>query len=443
MNTKEKGIIFKANKQKKKEIIEGEKKPFVGGYLQAPSFIEDLPKGVKTDSKSPWITPVIDSISLLEDDIVNIHEDWKSYKIDSTVIKKEHKLDKDLYRLSIPWDSSILKRIHEGLQVEIRECREEADIYIGYIWKIKEGMAWIGLAPSFPKSAVVECRFLPNTKGHEFFIKNLRWWTHFGDLDRVLGTPIIKPTEATFKEAGKILWSPSPSQRGVINTCLKATDSRPIIIKGNQKSGRTISCLELICQLLNNQKNEKILVCAPFNANLDYFYYKLQKGLQLPAGSILRIHPTFRDARKIHRFCQELNDPQFLQNEEGMFDCPCLESILKAKVVLITPSCAWYLLSRGINYNHFTRIIFDDSNNVLLAHALVPLKLAGPNTKLVFFGGKQKPIKSLELTSTSEDHYLFHLVYSYRKNMIKRLAEERKEEIISEIHGIFKVDRHF
>ncbi len=167
-----------------------------------------------------------------------------------------------------------------------------------------------------------------------------------GNLKRIFGCPTIKKTALQLQK-GEILWKPSDSQSIVLGSCLENEDIHPILVQGESKSGKSLACLEIICQLLIRKEKEKILILNPSNSKLDMFYQRLKGCKSLESKNILRIHSTFRKADEIDWNYIKKTDPQFQRSDQGVFLCPNLEQMQKADVILITPSCAWYLLSRG------------------------------------------------------------------------------------------------
>ena len=65
---------------------------------------------------------------------------------------------------------------------------------------------------------------------------------------------------------------------------------------------------------------------------------------------------------------------------------PTRDDVIRHRVVITTLAMSQHLLQLKLNHGFFTHILVDEAAQALEPEALIPLALAGPNTKVVFTG---------------------------------------------------------
>ena len=72
--------------------------------------------------------------------------------------------------------------------------------------------------------------------------------------------------------------------------------------------------------------------------------------------------------------------------KDGTYVLPRREDVILHRVVIATLAVSRHLLELRLNHGFFTHILIDEAYQALEPEALIPLALAGPNTKVVFTG---------------------------------------------------------
>ena len=93
--------------------------------------------------------------------------------------------------------------------------------------------------------------------------------------------------------------------------------------------------------------------------------------------------------------------------ENGAYVLPTREDVIKHRVVITTLSMSKHLFYLKLNHGFFTHILMDEAAQALEPEALIPLALAGPNTKVVFTGDH------MQVNSLSHSQLLFGLLRYY------------------------------
>ena len=72
--------------------------------------------------------------------------------------------------------------------------------------------------------------------------------------------------------------------------------------------------------------------------------------------------------------------------ENGAYVLPTREQVMRHRVVITTLAVSRNLIELRLNHGFFTHILIDEAAQAVEPKALIPLALAGPNTKVVFTG---------------------------------------------------------
>ena len=72
--------------------------------------------------------------------------------------------------------------------------------------------------------------------------------------------------------------------------------------------------------------------------------------------------------------------------ENNAYVLPTREDVIRHRVVITTLAMSKHLFELNLNHGFFTHILVDEAAQALEPEALIPLALAGPNTKVVFTG---------------------------------------------------------
>ena len=72
--------------------------------------------------------------------------------------------------------------------------------------------------------------------------------------------------------------------------------------------------------------------------------------------------------------------------ENNAYVLPKRDDVIRHRVVITTLAMSQHLLELQLNHGFFTHILVDEAAQALELEALIPLALAGPNTKIVVTG---------------------------------------------------------
>ncbi|EFC37912.1 predicted protein [Naegleria gruberi] len=151
---------------------------------------------------------------------------------------------------------------------------------------------------------------------------------------------------------------------------------------GPPGTGKTFVVSQCILEIMKQDPNHKILICAPSNQAADIIVERLVDSNLNPLVKMMRMNSVQRDPntftkRWIIKFSNKL--------DQG-FEIPELHEIAKYDVIISTCTSSGYLYSKGVKPGHFSHIIIDESGESVIPEALIPFSLKGDNTVVVLAG---------------------------------------------------------
>lgn len=161
----------------------------------------------------------------------------------------------------------------------------------------------------------------------------------------------------------------------------------PILIIGPFGTGKTFTLAQAVKAILKNPEN-RVLVCTHSNSAADiyireYLHPFVEEGH--PEAEPLRVYYQHRWVATVH--------PTVLQycliNEKEStitFRLPTVEDLEKRKIVVTTLSSSRYLVNLNLSKKFFTHILIDEAAQAMESEAIMPLALAGMETRIALAG---------------------------------------------------------
>ncbi|KAK0191970.1 RNA helicase [Armillaria mellea] len=156
--------------------------------------------------------------------------------------------------------------------------------------------------------------------------------------------------------------------------------SVPFIVFGPPGTGKTVTIVEAIEQLLKRDPNTRILACTPSNSAADLITQKL---MHLGPTAVFRMNAMTRKFGDLPKTLPKFS----LINDNQAFAMPTLESVLKYRVVVSTCISAGALHNLGVKSGHFAYIFIDEAGQGKEPEIMIPIKgLANKHTNVVLAG---------------------------------------------------------
>lgn len=150
-------------------------------------------------------------------------------------------------------------------------------------------------------------------------------------------------------------------------------------------TGKTVTIVEAIMQILRRDPTACVLACAPSNSAADVITLRLS-GL-LKNQALFRFYAPSRDRRQVPPDLL----PYTFMNEDGLFSHPPLNIVKTYRVIVCTCISAAFTLGIGVERGHFSHVFIDEAGQATEPEAMVVIKnTAIASTKLILSGDPQQ-----------------------------------------------------
>ncbi|KAG8978724.1 hypothetical protein FRC05_009997 [Tulasnella sp. 425] len=170
----------------------------------------------------------------------------------------------------------------------------------------------------------------------------------------------------------------APSQHDAI--AMLPPGAIPFIIFGPPGTGKTVTLVESILQVLGHAPASMILVCAPSNNAADIIAGRLRNFLY--PQQLFRLNAPSR-AKDLPRGLESYS----LRYDDGSFMVPPLMVLMQYRIVVSTCASSSLLHGVGVPHGHFTHIFVDEAGQASEPEVMIPIKLnASLKTTIVLAG---------------------------------------------------------
>ena len=149
-------------------------------------------------------------------------------------------------------------------------------------------------------------------------------------------------------------------------------------------TGKTVTIVEAMQQLLLLDPDVRILACAPNNSAADLLAQKLTN---LGKQAVFRLNALSRKHDDLPKSLREFA----LINDNKVFSVPTLEEMKKYRVVVSTCISGGIPASLGLKRGHFTHIFIDEAGQGKEPEIMVPIKsIASDQTNIILAGDNKQ-----------------------------------------------------
>jgi helicase MOV-10 len=146
-------------------------------------------------------------------------------------------------------------------------------------------------------------------------------------------------------------------------------------------TGKTVTVVEAIKQILRRDPTACVLACAPSNSAADVLALRLS-GL-LKNQALFRFYAPSRERQAVPPALL----PFTFVNEDGLFSHPPLDIVKTYRVIVSTCLSAAFTLGIGLERGHFSHVFIDEAGQATEPEAMVVVKnTAIASTKLILSG---------------------------------------------------------
>ncbi|XP_064632641.1 probable helicase with zinc finger domain isoform X2 [Lineus longissimus] len=190
----------------------------------------------------------------------------------------------------------------------------------------------------------------------------------------------------------------------------------PVLLIGPYGTGKTFTLAQAALQILK-QQNTRILICTHSNSAADlyikdYFHPYVEDDHE--EARPLRVMYKYRWMNTVSTLIQTY----CLIEQEGhsfRFRSPAKEDIEKHRIVVTTLSSSRSMYDIGLEKDFFTHILIDEAAQAVECETIMPLTLAGDNTRIVLAGD--------HMQMSPEVHSDFARQHGFHVSLIERLFD--------------------
>ncbi|KAG6825942.1 hypothetical protein H0H92_001791 [Tricholoma furcatifolium] len=173
----------------------------------------------------------------------------------------------------------------------------------------------------------------------------------------------------------------APQLQAVTSIVKQPPGSLPFVIFGPPGTGKTITVVEAIQQIIKASPTARILACAPSNSAADLIATRLLKDLS--TSELFRFYAPSRAKEAVPL---ELLD-YASRRSDGHFSVPPIAQTKSFRVVVTTCISASFASGIGIPRGHYSHIFVDEAGQATEPEVFVAIKtMAGPATNIILSG---------------------------------------------------------
>jgi len=183
-------------------------------------------------------------------------------------------------------------------------------------------------------------------------------------------------------------------------------------------TGKTVTVVEAILQLLRLNPNARILACAPSNSAADLIAIRLTT---LSKDDLFRFYAPTRSKEAVP---DDLIPYSCRCDGESHFSCPILARLKRFRVIVTTCVSASFAYGVGMPRGHFTHIFLDEAGQATEPEAMISIKTMADNSTNIILSGDPKQLGPIIRSNVARG---LGLETSYLERLMEReLYDERQ-----------------
>ncbi|KAF8156820.1 RNA helicase [Crassisporium funariophilum] len=223
----------------------------------------------------------------------------------------------------------------------------------------------------------------------------------------------IPTSQTPIKLFNTLISTNAPQRQAVVSIVTQRPGSLPFVVFGPPGTGKTITIVEAIRQVLVANPNARILACAPSNSAADLIASRLRVGLT--TEELFRFYAP-------SRYKNQVPDdllPYTYTDSNGHFSVPgpLLTRVKRFRVIVSTCVSASFAAGVGMARGHFTHIFIDEAGQATEPEAFVSIKMLADNKTNVVLSGDPKQLGPIIRSGVARE---LGLEKSYLERLMER-----------------------
>ncbi|KAG2071488.1 P-loop containing nucleoside triphosphate hydrolase protein [Suillus decipiens] len=182
-----------------------------------------------------------------------------------------------------------------------------------------------------------------------------------------------------------------PQLQAVTSILLQQPGSAPFAVFGPPGTGKTITIVEAMKQLLKHKPNTRILATAPSNSAADIIASRLASTLG--SDELFRLYAPSRHLDQAPDELLRYTHKKRLEGEDkSCFSVPPIPILKRFKVIVCTCVSASIPYGIGIPRGHFTHIFVDEAGQATEPEVMIGIKTMADNATNIVLAGDPKQL---------------------------------------------------
>ncbi|KAJ3714461.1 P-loop containing nucleoside triphosphate hydrolase protein [Lentinula raphanica] len=211
-----------------------------------------------------------------------------------------------------------------------------------------------------------------------------------------------------------------PQKQAVLSIAFREPGSMPFIIFGPPGTGKTVTMVEAILQVLATNPTSRILACAPSNSAADLITARLASA-HLKPTELFRAYAPSRNKDDVPTSVA----PYTHQTRDGHFSVPPMSRMMGLRVIVTTCVSASITSGIGMPRGHFSHIFVDEAGQATEPEVMIGIKSLADSSTNVILSGDPKQLGPIIRSSVAR---VLGLETSYIERLMNR-------EIYDEVKG--------
>ncbi|KAJ3904549.1 P-loop containing nucleoside triphosphate hydrolase protein [Lentinula edodes] len=203
-----------------------------------------------------------------------------------------------------------------------------------------------------------------------------------------------------------------PQKQAVLSITYREPGSMPFIIFGPPGTGKTVTMVEAILQVLATNSTSRIFACAPSNSAADLITSRLASA-HLKVTELFRAYAPSRSKDDVPITIL----PHTRQNRDGHFTVYPMRDMLNFRVIVTTCVSASILSGIGMPRGHFSHIFVDEAGQATEPEVMIGIKSMSDNSTNIVLSGDPKQLGPIIRSSVAR---VLGLEMSYIERLMNR-----------------------
>ncbi|KAF8970478.1 RNA helicase [Flammula alnicola] len=238
-----------------------------------------------------------------------------------------------------------------------------------------------------------------------------------------------KPPTVSLRLFNALISKNAPQLQAIASILSLRPGSPPFVVFGPPGTGKTITIIEAIRQILANNPNARILACAPSNSAADLIASRLRGALA--SSDLFRFYASSRSKSQVP---DDLVSYTYT-SADGHFAVPLLSRLKRYRVIVSTCVSASFAAGVGMARGHFSHIFIDEAGQATEPETFVSIKMLADSKTNVILSGDPKQLgpiirspvaRELGLETSYLERLMLREAYSLKTSYGKSIAKLTK-----------------